>query len=163
MKSTLRNVFVGGCLVLGVPALAADPEGARMAAPHFGTVQLTSGFVQDPYPVGVIGGGTVPAADFVAGCPGFLGGGRPDMVLEFQAGDRPLHLYAVAASDTALVVSFPDGSWRCADDGAAGDRNPALTIDAPASGRYAIWLAGVERRDLPVPGAVIVSEVEPYR
>ena len=92
MKSTLRNVFVGGCLMLCPQALAADPEGARMAAPHFGTVQLTSGFVQDPYPVGVIGGGTVPAADFVAGCPGFLGGDRPDLVLDFQAGNRPLHL-----------------------------------------------------------------------
>ena len=123
-------------LALVAPAAAQDVS----ADPNYGTVNLRTGFTPDPHVVAVRSGGEINAQTINGSCQGFISN-APDVRLVFEAGSSlPLILSVAAAADTTLVVNAPDGRWYCDDDGGEGGLNPMVRFNAPASGRYEIWV-----------------------
>jgi hypothetical protein len=114
-------------------ALQLEPDGE----PYFGTVRLTAGFPDDPHVVDILAGGAVEAAALPAGCVGNMGT-RPDVVLVYTAGRFPLSFTATSDDDLTLVIRTPEGRYLCDDDTFGLD--PAVLIESPSSGRYAIWV-----------------------
>ena len=106
----------------------------------YGSTALTSGFVPDPFVVGIAGGGPVNVAYLGSGCSGYATE-APTFSVSYTAGAFPtLRIYAIASADTALVVNTPGGSWRCVDD-SFGTLDPTMDFDSPDGGRYDIWVA----------------------
>lgn len=107
---------------------------------NYGTVSLQAGFTPDPYNVSLQAGGDVDAYEAAGqNCRGYATT-APDFNLTYTAGGLDLYLSATSDGDTTLIVNAPDGSWHCDDDG-AGNLNPGIRFDEPASGRYDIWVA----------------------
>jgi hypothetical protein len=108
----------------------------RSLKPTFGSVELRSGFLPDPYVKNVIAGGSIQTD---------LGGVKsnvanaPDFKLYYTAGSLPLTIYVESAADTTLLINLPDGTW-VADDDSGGNLNPLLKFNNPQSGRYDIWV-----------------------
>jgi hypothetical protein len=113
-----------------------DPD----ADPNYGTVDLVSGFTPDPHQLTLLSGGEIDASALsdVAYCTGFIDD-APDYRLNYTSGDFPLYISATSAADVSLVVRSPDGQFLC-DDDSAGDYNPRVTLEAPQSGSYEIWV-----------------------
>lgn len=124
----------------------------------FGNVQLSAGFDPDPHEVSVMAGGTVWLEHELGWeCVGYVNAAQPDVVLEYTAGDWPLHIYAESDEDTTLVVRAPDGEWHCNDDDRGLD--PGLAFESPQSGRYAIWVGTYS--EAPAQTTLSISELEP--
>ncbi len=105
--------------------------------PGFGSVDLETGFEQDPYTVELIAGGMIDAS--VVGCVGMIAD-APDFRLNYVAGDVfPLIISTNSADDTTLVINQPDGSWICDDDSGV-DMNASVTMETPMTGQYDIWV-----------------------
>jgi hypothetical protein len=125
----------------------------RSLTPTFGSVELHSGFVPDPYVKNVVAGGPIQTN---------LGGVKsqvanaPDFKLYFTAGRLPLTIYVESAADTTLLINLPDGTW-VADDDSGGNLNPLLRFNNPQSGRYDIWV-GTYRGGNP-PATLKISEL----
>ena len=135
------------------PAAAQEPD----AAPSFASVTLTAGFNPDPYRIPLIAGGDVDAGRLGAPCSGWIAQ-APDVELTYFAGAFPLILSAASAADATLVVAGPDGFWACDDDGGSGT-NPSIRYDAPATGRYAIWVGVRGGRPAEREAALSISEL----
>ncbi|MEX2131716.1 MAG: DUF945 family protein [Pseudohongiellaceae bacterium] len=107
---------------------------------RFENLTLNSGFSPDPYTVSVLAVGTSPAFGILgADCFGNVSSTQADVTLNYTAGtDYGLYVYAESDTDTTLVIRSPDG-WLC-DDDSHGDFDPAVSIDAPQSGEYLIWI-----------------------
>ncbi len=112
-----------------------NPEGE----PNSQLVSLNAGFHPDPYKVEVKSGGAEDVGTHSLGqeCKGFVSR-NPDVRLDYSAGDYPLNFYTMSEGDTTIIVNMPDGTWVCSydDDG----HNPAVLINDPQSGRYAVWV-----------------------
>ncbi len=107
--------------------------------PTYGSVNLRTGFLPDPYVTNVQAGGDRNARNLPGNCRGYVAN-APDFNLNYQAGSTlPLIIGAESSSDTTLVVNQPNGSWICDDDGGPG-LNPRMTISNPQSGLYNIWV-----------------------
>ena len=78
----------------------------------------------------------VSDANVVTDCPGRLGAGAPDAVVDWAGGD--LGVWARIATDATLTVITPGGDVLC-DDDTDGILPVVQVPDAPA-GRYAVWL-----------------------
>lgn len=149
--------FDNGSRVYQQPeGVALDPD----AAPRYGEVSLTAGFLPDPHVILLESGAADTrifdnASALGGACRGILSG-PPHIRLNYAAGSAPLYISAESESDATLVVHTPDGAWVCADDGGDGF-NPALTFSAPESGRYAIWVGNKGARFLP-PATLYISE-----
>jgi len=107
--------------------------------PVFGETELNSGFLPDPTSVEVTAGGPLPASEVDDSCRGSVTA-APTHRLYYEAGVFPLYMWVVSDTDTTLVVSGPDGTWFCDDDGAERPFDPALGWDEPQSGQYDIWV-----------------------
>jgi hypothetical protein len=106
---------------------------------NYGSVALAAGFIPDPYNVALQAGGDVEIFEAIGGdCRGFATT-APDFSLTYDAGSLDLYISATSDGDTTLVVNSPDGEWICDDDG-AGNLDPGVHFDNPASGRYDIWV-----------------------
>ena len=127
-------VIAGAAILAAAPAAAQDPN----AAPAYGSVNLSAGFPEDPHSVAVQAGGAMDASNMSGECWGYVSY-MPSYVLDYQAGGFPLLISAASDADGVLMVHGPDGQWTC-DDDSAGNFNPGVTFDSPASGRYAIWV-----------------------
>lgn len=125
--------------------LPPPPEGLDPnAAATFGSFDLESGFVPDPFTVDVVSGGPFDVAYLGGACVGFAAG-PPDVSVTWDGGGDLLRFYflaEVADDDTALVVSGPAGAWSCNDD-SFGTLDPTLDFAAAAAGRYDIWIASL--------------------
>jgi hypothetical protein len=117
----------------GTSSLELEPDGE----PYFGTVRLSAGFPVDPHVVEILAGGSVESAELPTGCVGNVGT-RPDVVLEYTAGSFPLAFAATSDDDLTLIIRTPDGRFLCDDDTFGLD--PAVLIESPSSGRYAVWV-----------------------
>lgn len=116
-----------------------DAEPAPPPSSSAAMLTLAAGFSPDPTTVDVEAGGPVPASDVADdSCYGSFGSG-PSVVVSYEAGAWPLILSVDSEQDTTLAVQTPDGAWLC-DDDSGEDLNPSITIDAPASGDYAVWV-----------------------
>ncbi len=124
----------------------------------FGNVQLSAGFDPDPHEVSVMAGGAVWLEHELGWeCVGYVNAAQPDVVLEYAAGDWPLHIYVESEEDTTLVVRAPDGEWHCNDDDRGLD--PGLVFEHPQSGRYAIWVGAYTESAAQT--TLSISELEP--
>jgi hypothetical protein len=107
--------------------------------PVFGSTALTSGFVPDPFTVGITGGGPVNVSYLGAGCTGFTSA-APSFSVNYTAGAFPLlRFYFIGTADTTMVINTPSGSYVCVDD-SFGTLNPTLDFNSPSSGRYDVWI-----------------------
>lgn len=144
--------FVGELEISEIHGLRSDSGDAARAGsgldwsldPHFGTEHLSTGFLPDPHTVAVTAGGSVDvtAQRLGADCIGHASQ-APDFRLHWAGDARRLGFYFKADSrgdDTTLIVSLPDGQWRCNDDAHSSTLNPAVTIEQPDRGQYDVWV-----------------------
>lgn len=123
----------------------------------FGSVDLQAGFTPDPYRAEVIAGGNYDsAAELGTRCRGWTTGDG-SYTLYYTAGNYPLTISATSESDTTLIVGVPNGGFVCDDDSGPG-LNPQVTINNPASGGYAIWVATYSSGEL-APAILSISEI----
>ena len=123
--------------------------------PAFGAVNISAGFMPDPYIHNVTAGGTLQAEYVLGGnCYGTIAN-APDLRIYYTGGQFDLTIYAQSASDTTLVVNAPDGSWHCNDDWQ--DLNPGMTFVRPLSGQYDIWI-GSYGGGRGIPAQILISE-----
>lgn len=107
--------------------------------PVYGSTSLTSGFVPDPYSVGVTAGGPADVSYLGSGCSGFTTS-APTFSVNYTAGAFPtLRFYFVGSGDTTMIINTPGGSYYCVDD-SFGTLNPTIDFNSPASGRYDVWI-----------------------
>lgn len=116
--------------------------------PTFGSVNLSGGFIPDPYSVSLISGGEINASYITdEGCIGFASA-SPDFRLQWSAsGELPLIMYFepdVEGNDTVLLINKPDGSWMCNDDAHELTLDPLVEINNPSTGQYDIWIASYD-------------------
>jgi hypothetical protein len=105
----------------------------------YGSTALTSGFVPDPYTVGVTGGGPANISYLGGGCTGFTTS-APSFSVNYTSGAFPtLRFYFIGSADSTMVINTPSGSYFCVDD-SFGTLNPTIDFNSPSSGRYDIWI-----------------------
>lgn len=158
MKLKLMAAAAACAMALGGVALAQDYTAAE---PIFETVNLTSGFSNDPYTVAVVAGGENPASNVASECAGFVAT-APDVRFNYEAStDWDLSIYVRStAGDATLLINLPDGSWVCDDDSAGGANgvDPGLVFAEPMSGQYDIWI-GSFAPDSPFEAELRISEL----
>lgn len=130
------------CAVLALPVMAQD-----YSKDAFVEFELESGFDADPHVVALTAGGGEPLDSDLAGCDGYVAG-RPDVRLNYTAGELPLYIFADSQADTILLINDPDGTWHCDDDGGF-QLNPKIEFGDPSSGQYDIWVGTVAEDVLP--------------
>lgn len=134
-----------------VPSLATYPAPCPAPTPNpqptlnyslpsnYGSTSLTSGFVPDPFQVGITSGGSVNVSYLGSGCAGFATQ-APDFSVNYTNGAFPtLRFYFVGNGDSTMVVNAPNGVYRCNDD-SFGTLNPTIDYASPSSGRYDVWI-----------------------
>lgn len=152
--SRLIRPALAACLILA-PAATAQAQDWR-GTPVYGEIRLQNGFTPDPHTVNIQAGGNRDASTIkAAGCIGQIGN-NPDYVVRYSAGSLPLYIRADSASDTSLVVRAPNGSWSC-DDDSAGELNPEIAFNNPASGTYHVWVGSLNNSV--VPASLQISEL----
>lgn len=149
----LSAALLATCSLATATSAAAQDLSAQ---PTYATVNLSSGFPNDPYSVSVSSGGSIDASGIGTPCTGFIAN-APDVRLNYQAGSLPLYIYATSDSDTTLIVNAPDGQWYC-DDDSNGGLNPQVTFLKPQSGQYDIWIGTYASADFH-PANLLISEV----
>lgn len=158
LNRTLRTGLVAaiatGTLIAGTASVIAQDFRLR---PAFGSIQLTAGFLPDPYRRNLTAGGSIRAQDRFRDCRGYIAN-APDFSLYYTAGSAPLYINVDSDRDTTLVVNGPDGRWYCDDDGADSPFNPLLHWTAPQSGRYDIWV-GTYTTGTGIPATLFISEL----
>jgi hypothetical protein len=138
----------------------ADRTPRFSADPAFGRIALSADFEPDPRRINVLAGGNdLVDGKLGADCVGHIDADKPDYVLDYRAGRYDLFIYAESAADTAIVLHTPDGSWLCNDDGENRGLDPTVRVRAPQSGRYAIWIASIEKDT--ADAVLMVSESDP--
>jgi hypothetical protein len=110
----------------------------------YGSTSLTSGFVPDPFTVGVSAGGDVNVSYLGGGCTGYTTSG-PSFSVNYTSGAFPtLRFYFISgAGDSTMIINTPGGSYACVDD-SFGTLNPTIDFNSPASGRYDVWVGSYQ-------------------
>ncbi len=108
------------------------------AQPRYRTFNLTANFQPDPQSVNVTAGGDGDASGLGPGCLGVIDWSKPDVDLNYNAGQFILSIWAESGADTTLVIYDPAGNWYCNDDFRGVD--PAVRFNNPLSGNYNIWI-----------------------
>lgn len=122
-------------LVLAGVALIAGAQDWS-ASPTYGSVELSSGFLPDPYTVQLTAGGSVDLSGI--GYYGYVAS-APDFDLYYEAGSFDLTIRVQnSGGDTVLLVNDPSGTWHFNDD--SNGLDPAITFSKPQSGLYDIWV-----------------------
>lgn len=141
----------------GVFAPAADPTVATL------TLGGTDAFWLDPTLVSLHSGATtgprVDASKLGQGCAGTMNE-QPEVVLNWTADAQvtALHLFLLTMGDPTLVVVTPTGDVLCNDDLNPLVLDPYLTIDQPATGRYAIYMGSFANRTTTAGFLVVTSQ-----
>jgi hypothetical protein len=147
-----------------VPYLAMYPAACKpdpgvldfTKPPVFGSTALTSGFVPDPFTVGVTAGGGVNVSYLGGGCTGFATS-APSFSVNYTQGAFPtLRFFFVGSGDTTMVINTPSANFVCVDD-SFGTLNPTIDFNSPASGRYDVWV-GTFAGSTSVGGTLSVTE-----
>jgi hypothetical protein len=151
MKTILAALIVSA--TVAGPALACPNWQAN---PSFGQIELSAGFLPDPYVRNITAGGRYD----LAGCFGSNGWGgsvasRPDFDLYWNGSSAALTIAVTASADAVLLINAPDGQWYYADDTSGTD--PAITFSNPQQGLYDIWI-GAYGGGRGIPGQLIITE-----
>lgn len=154
MYNSIKLLAAASAIAFAVPAIAQDLNGE----PNYGTVELTSGFSDDPYVVSMQSGGVIDASALGNPCTGYITE-APDVRLIYEASATyPLIISVNSGADTTLVVNAPDGQWYCDDDTGTTGLNPMVRFNNPMTGRYEIW-AGTYGSASLAPAELNISEV----
>ncbi|MDL1900276.1 hypothetical protein FBR02_05850 [Anaerolineae bacterium CFX9] len=125
--------------------------------PVFGSTALTSGFVPDPFTVGITGGGPANASYLGSGCAGYTTS-APSFSVNYTSGAFSLlRFYFIGGGDTTMIINSPSGSYFCNDD-SFGTLNPTIDFNSPSSGRYDVWI-GTFSQGGSISGTLYVTEV----
>lgn len=136
------------------------------APPNFATLELggTDSYWLDPTLVSVVGGvlqgDSVNASTLADNCTGTIPV-TPDVVVNWQEDttiDR-LRIFFFGGGDATMVVVTPDGSVLCNDDVNPLVLNPMIDIEAPATGRYAIFMGSFEGHAIE-PGFLVFTSTD---
>jgi hypothetical protein len=163
MRKPVVLAFALFCAITA-PVLAQQKSPARQttpdvaAQPRYATVNLRVDFAPDPHETRVEAGGDREVQGLGADCTGWIDYARPDVDLNYQAGNMPLYISVVSQADTTLIINDPSGRWLCNDD--LEGLNPGVIIQRPASGNYKIWIGTVDRGPAQ-PATLRISEVPP--
>lgn len=136
MRTRIAATVAAAAIVLSAGIAAAQNYGLE---PRYGTLNLSAGFQPDPRTVNVQAGGSINAQTLNSRCMGFIDE-RPDVRVNYQAGQYPLMFSGDSSADTTLVINGPDGSWYCDDDSGNNGLNPLIRFNNPQSGQYDIWI-----------------------
>lgn len=138
-------MFKNAMLLAGTATVAlAFTSGSAQACPDwqlqppFGAVELSAGFLPDPYSRNVTAGGGFNLQNCGFSWAGYVAR-APDFDLYYNSGSSPLTFYVNSSFDTVLLINAPDGRWYF-DDDSAGNLNPAITFNNPESGLYDVWI-----------------------
>ncbi len=123
----------------------------------FGNIDLSGGFLPDPYSIELTAGGSNDASALGGNCAGNIAT-APDIELSYEGSFLPIIFSVGSEADTTLVINLPDGSWLCDDDSGDG-LNPMLEISKAPSGTYDIWVGSYEEATFPS-AILYVSELE---
>jgi len=135
----MRLATFGAAIVASVVAVgAAEACPAWQLQPSFGQIQLSAGFLPDPYVRNVTAGGQYSLSACGYNAQGNVAQ-APDFDLYYQAGGFPLTIHVNSAYDTVLLVRGPNGTFYFSDDDGGG-LNPSITFSNPQSGLYDIWI-----------------------
>lgn len=158
-KGTIAGIHAVAASMLIAEAAHAEPK--WWATPTYSTIDLTAGFLPDPWRQSLRAGGPdrVPHSLGYA-CTGYINDTAPDVDLNYTAGSSPLYIRVSAAADTTLVVLDPAGEWHCSDDVIGFD--PIVAFDAPLDGNYNIWV-GMHGESSVAPAELRISEIDPTR
>jgi hypothetical protein len=157
--------FKGDCADLAaVPGLAAypatcdPPTELNFSLPAvYGSTALTSGFVPDPFSVGITAGGPVSSNYLGGGCYGFTTSAPTFSVNYTSGGATLLRFYFIGSGDTTMLINTPSGNFVCVDD-SFGTLNPTLDFNNPSSGRYDVWVA-TYAEGASIGGALVTTEI----
>jgi hypothetical protein len=136
-------------VILAALAIAASSVTAAEAScpdwnaqPHFGQINLKSGFQPDPHRRRVTAGGTTDLKRcFSTGESGYVTG-APDFDLYWEGSANQLTIAIESNADAVLLVNAPDGKWYYNDDYRGS--NPALVFVNPDEGLYDIWIGSYD-------------------
>lgn len=137
-----------------VPSQAQLPD--WQAVPRYETFNLTAGFQPDPQFINVEAGGN-GWADMGPGCAGYIDFSKPDVDLNYNAGQYQLSFWAEGPGDLTLVVYDPAHQWICNDD--YSGLNPGIQINNPQSGNYNIWVGSHQGIQ---PARLYITEKNPF-
>lgn len=149
--------------VLKVSEIAESDESAHeldySADANYGSLELETGFLPDPWEVEMMSGGDVDLALAIdeAECAGYATA-NPDLKLQWtQAETGLLRLWVESEGDTTLVINDSNGVWHC-DDDSAGGINPLVELNAAESGQFDIWVGSYSREET-LPARLMISEL----
>jgi hypothetical protein len=117
--------------VAEVSTTKTQPSGAITST------SLTAGFTPDPFTTVLAAGGPIDAGTVDGVCNGFIAS-EPDFELNYTSGDWPLRIYVTSDADTTLLMRTPSGEIMCNDD--FDGLNPSLSLSAPSSGIYEVYI-----------------------
>ncbi len=106
---------------------------------------------------GVVNGPAVDASLLGGECAGQIPA-QPDVVLNWTSDETvdSLRFFFLSMGDPTMVVVTPAGEYLCNDDVNPLLLDPMIEIEAPAEGRYAIFLGAFEN-DAVVPGFLTIT------
>jgi hypothetical protein len=152
----MKAIFAAVAAAASVAAGSAMACPNWQAAPSFGQIDLSAGFMPDPYVRNITAGGRYD----LAGCFNSYGWGgsvasKPDFDLYWSGYSGALTIAVQAQGDAVLLINAPDGQWYYADNSAGGQE--ALTFSNPQEGLYDIWI-GAYNGGRGIPGQLIITE-----
>jgi hypothetical protein len=131
------------------------------AEPLFGSISLQTGFESTPYTVAVSPGGENLSSGLGEGCYGYIRFAQPDLVLNYQAGDNPLGVFALSDLDITMAINDPAGTWHCNDDsGYLDGTNSGIQFSAPLTGNYQIWIGSYDGASESIATMLAITEVD---
>ena len=143
------------------PDFAPSPSAETLdytATPNYGTGELESGFIPDPFAKDVTAGGDIDVAYLGGDCNGYATK-PPDFELTYTSGTRSLlRFYFVGSGDATLIVNDPIADWYCGDD-SYDTVNPTVDFADPGSGTYDIWIGSYASGSFPT-GTLYITEVD---
>ncbi|WP_375573529.1 hypothetical protein ABWH92_07425 [Ahrensia marina] len=164
----MKRIFLSA--LGGVMALATVTFGASFAfvndahaacptwqgSPHFGTVNLTEGFLPDPWNRNVTAGGGNDVSNCGIGAWGWVAT-CPDYRIQYRTSGASALTFIIQSNiDTVLLVNGPSGEWYFDDDGGV-DLGAQLRIANAPAGQYDVWI-GSYNRGSGIPATLQISE-----
>jgi len=152
-----------GTLTTATPTSTPTPTSPSPVAtlnfslpPVFGSTALISGFLPDPFTVGITAGGPANVGYLGSGCAGNATS-APSFSVTYTSGSFTLlRFYFIGSGDTTMVVNSPSRSYFCNDD-SFSTNNPTVDFNTPTSGRYDVWI-GTFVQGANISGTLYVTE-----
>ncbi len=121
------------------------------------TVNLSTGFILDPYLLRVVGSGDTDASTLNADCSGFVST-TPDVIVNWSGETEMLDFFTYTDSDPVLVIQTPSGDFVCSDDASLDTLDALVTIESPEEGAYNVHIGSFSSDELAL-GFVGISEL----